>query len=209
MVVSERREREIEEMKELILSTAAAIASSEGYDKVSVRKIANKIEYSPSIIYHYFADKDEIINIIMQRGYQNIILAIASANIKRDSPEEQLIEMTRNYINAALEMPEEYMAAQLSKSPRTIKQTSFLFEGASNEKPIIAALCRCIKEINKDVDLEDSKCELISQLIIASAMGLVIKLIVEKETGDEQRNRLIECFENEIVLKIAKVVINK
>lgn len=208
MAISERREREKEEMKELILSTAAIIACSEGYDKISIRKIANKIEYSPSIIYHYFADKDEIINHLIQRGYKKIILAITSANLTCDSPEEQLKEMTKNYINAALKMPDEYMAAQLSKSPKTIKQTSLLFEGASNKKSIIGELCRCIKEINKDVDLTDRKCELISQLIIVSTMGLVLKLIVEKEIGEEQRNRLIECFANEIVLKIAKVGIN-
>lgn len=206
MATSERREREIEEMKELILSTAATIASSEGYDKLSIRKIANKIEYSPSIIYHYFTDKNEIINQLMQRGYEKIILAIASANITSDSPEEQLKEMTRNYINAALKMPDEYMAAQLSKSSKTIKQMSLLFEGASNEKSVIGALCKCTKEINKDVDLENSKCELISQLIIVSTMGLVIKLIIERDIGEEQRNRLIDCFVNEIVLKIAKVI---
>ena len=205
MAISERREREIEEMRELILSVAAMIAGSEGYDKLSIRKIAGKIEYSPSIIYHYFADKNEIISHLIQRGYKKIISAIASANMASDSPEEQLKEMARNYIDAALKMPEEYMAAQLSKSPKTIKQTSFLYEGASDEKSVIGALCKCIKEINKDIDLEDSKCELISQLIIASAMGLVIKLIAEKETGEEQRNRLVECFANEVVPKIARV----
>jgi len=189
MAISERREREIEEMRELILSVAAMIAGSEGYDKLSIRKIAGKIEYSPSIIYHYFADKNEIISHLIQRGYKKIISAIASANMASDSPEEQLKEMARNYIDAALKMPEEYMAAQLSKFPKTIKQTSFLFEGVSDEKSVIGALCKCIKEINKDIDLEDSKCELISQLIIASAMGLVIKLIVEKETGEEQRQK--------------------
>jgi len=40
---------------------------------------------------------------------------------------------------------------------------------------------------------------------IASAVGLVIKLIVEEETGEEQRNRLVQCFTNEIVPKMARV----
>ena len=134
MAISERREREIEEMRELILSAAAMIAGSEGYDKLSIRKIAGKIEYSPSIIYRYFADKNEIIGHLMQRGYK-IISAIASANMASDSPEEQVKEMARNYIDAALKMPEEYMAAQLSKFPKTIKQTSFLFEGYQMRSP--------------------------------------------------------------------------
>lgn len=204
MAISERREREKEEMKELILSAAEIIACSEGYDKISIRKIAKKIEYSPSIIYHYFSDKDEIINHLIQRGYKEIILAISSANITSDLPEEQLKEMTKNYINAALKMPDEYIAAQLSKSPKIINQTSLLFEGASNEKLIIGELCRCVKEINKEINLSDRQCEIISQIIIVSTMGLVMKLIVEKEIGEEQRNRLIEHFANETVLKIAR-----
>lgn len=203
MTLQERREREKEEMKELILSTAATIVGSEGFDKLSIRKIANEIEYSPSIIYHYFADKDEIVNHLMQRGYEKITLAITSAKITSDSPEDQLKEMTSNYINAALKMPDEYMAAQLSKSPKAIKHTSMLYKGASKGKSIIGALHQCVKEINKDIDMEESKCELISQLIIVSTMGLVMKLIIEKQIGDEQRNRLIECFTNEMVLKIA------
>lgn len=70
MVKENRREREIEEMKELILSSASAIVASEGFEKLSIRKIAKSIEYSPAIIYHYFKDKEEIINILMQRGYK-------------------------------------------------------------------------------------------------------------------------------------------
>jgi AcrR family transcriptional regulator len=72
MTIEERREREKEEMRELILSAADEIVASEGFDKLSVRKIANKIEDSASIIYHYFTDKDEILHNLMQRGYKKM-----------------------------------------------------------------------------------------------------------------------------------------
>ena len=62
MGTNERKEKEREIRRELILNTAQEIISSEGIDNVSIRKIANKIEYSPAIIYYYFKDKDEIIN---------------------------------------------------------------------------------------------------------------------------------------------------
>ena len=67
MTIEKRREREVEEMKELILSAASDIIASQGFDKLSIRKIAKKIEYSPSIIYHYFDDKEEILNVVMQK----------------------------------------------------------------------------------------------------------------------------------------------
>ncbi len=204
MALQERREREKEEMKEKILSAASAIVREEGYENLSIRKIANKIEYSPTIIYHYFVDKDEIIYYLMQRGYRKIVQAITCANSTSDTPEGHLKDMTRNYIDVALKMPDEYMSAQLSKSPKVIKHTSMLYKGASENKPIIGALQQCVKQINKDINVDDDKCEIIAQCIIVSTMGLVIKLIVENGIDDEHRNRLIEHFVNETVLKIAK-----
>ncbi|HBN85524.1 MAG TPA: hypothetical protein DDZ89_16965 [Clostridiales bacterium] len=92
----------------------------------------------------------------------------------------------------------------MAKSPKVIKHTSMLYKGASENKPIIGALQQCVKQINKDINVDDDKCEIIAQCIIVSTMGLVIKLIVENGIDDEHRNRLIEHFVNETVLKIAK-----
>lgn len=202
--IENRREREKEEMRELILSAADEIVASEGFDKLSIRKIANKIEYSPSIIYHYFVDKDEILNNLMEKGYKKIVTALSSVNIESDSPEDRLSKMIKSYIETALKMPDEFMEAHLNKSPQAIKHTSSLYKGASKEKPALAALYECIKKINEDKKIDDSKIELTSQIIAVSALGLIIKLIREKNIGDEQRQALIEYFFNEIVLRMAK-----
>ncbi|MDZ5017117.1 TetR family transcriptional regulator, partial [Clostridium perfringens] len=92
MTIEKRRDREIEEMRELILSAANEIIALEGFEKLSIRKIAKKIEYSPAIIYHYFNDKEEIINNLMLKGYKKIVSAISSAETKSNSAEEKLIE---------------------------------------------------------------------------------------------------------------------
>lgn len=204
MTLEKRREREIEEMRELILSAASDIMASEGFDKLSIRKIAKKIEYSPSIIYHYFNDKEEILNILMQRGYKEVVTAVSSIKIEGNSPEEKLKQMTKNYIKAALNMPEEFMAAQLSQSKLALKHTSSLFEGASKEKPALSALYKCLEEIYKDKDVDDITIELTAQMIVVSTLGLIFKIIVEKDIGEEQREKLIDFYSDEIVLRIAK-----
>ena len=204
MAIENRREREKEEMKKLILNAASEIVASEGFEYLSIRKIANKIEYSPSTIYHYFLDKDEIVNNLMQNGYKKIAAAISSANVESYSPEERLKQMARNYIEAALKMPDEYMAAQLNKSAQALNHTASLFKGASKEKPALTALYQCIKEINKDIELDESEIEIKSQIIVVSALGLILKLIIEKDIGDDQKQKLIDYFCGEVVLKIAK-----
>ncbi len=203
MTIEKRREREIEEMKELILSAASDIIASEGFDKLSIRKIAKKIDYSPSIIYHYFNDKEEILNNVMQRGYKKIVMAVSSVKMENNPPEERLIQMTKNYIKAALNMPDEFMAAQLNQSISALKHTSSLFKGASKEKPALSVLYQCLQEIYKDKDIDEDTIELTAQMIVVSTLGLIFKLIVEKNIGDEQRERLINFYSKEIVLRIA------
>lgn len=205
MTIAKRREREVEEMKELILSAASDIIASEGFAKLSIRKIAKKIEYSPSIIYHYFNDKEEILNVVMQRGYKKIVSAVSSMKIESSTPEEKLIKMTRNYINVALSMPEEFMAAQLNQSKVALKHTSSLFKGASKEKLALGELYQCLKEIYRDKDVDENTIELTAQMIVVSTLGFILKIIIEKDIGDEQRNNLINFYSNEIVLRIANV----
>ena len=209
MTIKNRRDREIEKMKELILTAATDIIASEGFEKLSIRKIAKKIEYSPSIIYHYFNDREEILNNVMQRGYKKIISAVSSVKMESASSEERLIEMTKNYIKAALDMPEGYIEAQLNRSKEVLKHTSSLFKGASKEKPALSSLCQCLKDIYKNEEVDEDTIELTAQMIEISTLGLVIKLIVEKDIDKEQRQRLIDFYSGKIVLRIANVNVTK
>ena len=192
MSIKERKEREKEEMRELILDAANEIITTEGIESISVRKIASRIEYSPTIIYHYFLDKDDIINQVMKRGYQKIVSTLSSVQALSETPEKRLEEQIRRYIDTALLMSDEYKAAHLSTSPAVLEHTSSLFRGASAKKPALGILSQCLKDIFRDRNLDDSLIELTSQIIAAATFGLIIKLIIEKDIGKEQRENLIE-----------------
>ena len=60
MGVKERKEREKHDMRELILKAAHQIFVDKSFEEVSIRNIADEIEYSPATIYLYFKDKNEI-----------------------------------------------------------------------------------------------------------------------------------------------------
>ena len=70
MGVKERQEREREATGRAILDAARELFVAEGYQNVSIRKIAEKIEYSPAAIYSYFPSKDDIFLALAEEGFR-------------------------------------------------------------------------------------------------------------------------------------------
>lgn len=70
MGVRERHEREREAVARAIMDAARDLFVAEGYQNVSIRKIAEKIEYSPAAIYGYFASKDDIFLALAEEGFR-------------------------------------------------------------------------------------------------------------------------------------------
>jgi AcrR family transcriptional regulator len=70
MGIKERQERDREAVSRSILDAARELFVSEGYRNVSIRKIAEKIEYSPAAIYGYFPSKDDIFYALAEEGFR-------------------------------------------------------------------------------------------------------------------------------------------
>jgi AcrR family transcriptional regulator len=70
MGIRERQERERVALRQAILSAARELFVSEGYRNVSMRKIAERIEYSPAAIYSYFPSKDDIFFALAEEGFR-------------------------------------------------------------------------------------------------------------------------------------------
>ena len=68
--VKERQEREREAVSRAILDAARDLFVAEGYHTVSIRKIADRIEYSPAAIYSYFPSKDDIFFALAEDGFR-------------------------------------------------------------------------------------------------------------------------------------------
>ena len=70
MGIKERQERDREAVRRAILDAARELFVTEGYRNVSIRKIAEKIEYSPAAIYGYFPSKDDIFYALADEGFR-------------------------------------------------------------------------------------------------------------------------------------------
>jgi AcrR family transcriptional regulator len=70
MGIKERHDRDREAVRRAILDAARDLFMSEGYANVSIRKIAERIEYSPAAIYGYFGSKDDIFFELAEEGFR-------------------------------------------------------------------------------------------------------------------------------------------
>jgi AcrR family transcriptional regulator len=76
--IAERREREREALRTRIVEAARDIVSEEGLDALSMRAIAERIEYSPATIYLYFRDKDELLREVVAEGFRRLAESAAA-----------------------------------------------------------------------------------------------------------------------------------
>jgi len=72
MGVKERQERDKEQLRASILDAARELFVAEGYRNVSIRKIAEKVEYSPAALYSYFPSKDDLFFALAEEGFRKL-----------------------------------------------------------------------------------------------------------------------------------------
>jgi AcrR family transcriptional regulator len=76
---AERRERERERVRMMIVEAARDLVSEKGLDALSMRAIGERIEYAPATIYLYFRDKDELIRTVVEEGFKRLSCCIGEA----------------------------------------------------------------------------------------------------------------------------------
>lgn len=116
MGVKERREREKSETRDKILDAARELFVAEGYEGVSMRKVAEKIEYSPTAIYVHFADKNELFHELCREDFARLQEVMKSAEMPAD-PIERLRQVGRSYIDFGRRFPNHYIFMFMTPHP--------------------------------------------------------------------------------------------
>ncbi|MEU0411182.1 TetR/AcrR family transcriptional regulator [Streptomyces griseorubiginosus] len=110
MSVQERKERERADRERLIVATAREIAEQQGWDAVTTRRLAERIEYSQPVLYSHFRGKREIIGAVAVQGAAEIAVAVRAATAGLDSPRERVAALARAYLDFAARNPAVYDA---------------------------------------------------------------------------------------------------
>ncbi|WP_207421084.1 TetR/AcrR family transcriptional regulator [Desertivirga brevis] len=108
MGIAERRLREKEELKSKIICTAWDLVKTEGWSALSIRKIADKIDYSVPVIYDHFKNKEAILLEFSKKGFRLLTETILGIIDKKDVPENKIRAIADAYWNFAAENKELY-----------------------------------------------------------------------------------------------------
>lgn len=146
MSISDRKQREKTEMRNLILDAAMKLFLEVGYEHVTLRKIAEAIEYSPGTVYLYFKDKNEIFYALQTMAfhlfYQNqsaVMSAIAN-------PKERLLKLGEAYLEFALNNPEHYDLMFIMNAPMAcVSEDEDWVEGPKTFEFLVQVVSECME----------------------------------------------------------------
>jgi AcrR family transcriptional regulator len=174
MGVKERREREKSETRDKILDAARELFVTEGYEGVSMRRVAEKIEYSPTAIYVHFADKNELFHELCQQDFGRLAEVFQGSALSND-PIERLRQIGRTYVEFGMHYPNHYKFMFMTSHPAMEPNEEECEKKGNPELDSYAFLKWTVQEaINAGRFREGlADAELISQTVWAAVHGVI------------------------------------
>jgi AcrR family transcriptional regulator len=170
----DRRTREQAAVRERILAAARELFVTHGYEAVSLREIARRVEYTAPALYTHFKDKDEILRELCRRDFES--LAQAFKRIGRiDDPVERIYRIGVSYIRFAHEYPNQYRLMFMTPDLERVPPSEVdLAEKGDPDHDAYAFLQIAVGEAHAQgvfrEDLRDS--ELLTQVLWSAVHGI-------------------------------------
>jgi len=181
MGIKERREREREEVRTKILDAARELFATEGYEAVTMRKIAERIEYSPTAIYLHFKDKESVLREICEADFLSLAQNFGAIAEIAD-PVERLRATGLAYAEFAITHPNHYRLMFMTPHPHPDEEEMEISKGNPEEDAyafLKGTVAEAIAAGRLRPGLEDA--ELVAQTMWAGMHGVVSLQIAKSE----------------------------
>jgi AcrR family transcriptional regulator len=192
MGVQERRAREKKELRQEILDAAREMFVRDGFENVSMRKIAEKIEYSPTTIYLYFQDKADLLDCLCEETFTRLTKKQTILEQTVADPLERLRKGLRGYIEFGLKHPNHYKVTFMMSPP--LDQPMRGVRSHDLGKKAFAHLRNTLALCAEHGLLEIADLDATAQATWAAIHGLTSLLIARPRFEWTERNRLIDTL---------------
>lgn len=198
MGISERKERERLEMRKLILETATEMFLEQGFEKTSIRNIAERIEYSPATIYLYFKDKTELFFAIQEVGFSKLMRYFDVIH-QFSHPMDKLRAMADAYLKFAHENPAFYDLMFIMTAPmdQVKRDDDKWLCGETAYQVLFDILSECVE--NKHIRFSDAH---VASLAMWSFVHGIASLQIRQRMmmfSDEEQHFLIQSSINSML----------
>lgn len=194
MGVKERREREKENLRQEILNAASQMFAEDGYENVSMRKIADRIEYSPTTIYLYFKDKNDLLNQICEETFAMLYAEMQKIEKQSKNALDCLQKGIRAYIEFGLEHPNHYEVTFTSPLWNKIEEEKeYKFEGSMGERTF-GYLRSIVAQAVEEGGLKRGDVDAMSQVLWAGMHGVTSLLNGHSDFPFVSQEKLIDCL---------------
>ena len=191
MGIKERQERDREAVRRSILDAARELFVAEGFQNVSIRKIAERIEYSPAAIYGYFPSKDDIFFSLAEEGFR--LLGDPSTGDRRDhlaglDPLQRIRSIFWRIYEFSREHPQYFALMFLDRSvPRISKEYDRFTFARETKQRVIEELERGVKA---NVFPPTVKPAVAMRVLTAGLLGVAALKLSDRMAPDEDADLL-------------------
>ncbi|RFZ84105.1 TetR/AcrR family transcriptional regulator [Mucilaginibacter terrenus] len=176
-----------EETRCNILTAALRIVKEEGWQALSMRKIADLIEYTAPIIYEYFANKEAILLELTRMGYLKLARELQEAKDKHTSPAKQLEDMWLAYWNYAFANKELYQVMFGITTTCSCEMVNKLEEASLPWDLISSSIGELMKIDDLDSDIICTKYYTFWSVV----HGLVSINLLNRDSGDDINKQVL------------------
>lgn len=177
MGIAERKERQRAELRDQILEAARGIVLREGFDALTMRRIADAIEYSPATIYLHFASRDEIVRSLVREAFAALVAYLAPAGTIVD-PSERLEAIGRAYVRFGIEHPQAYRLIFMESYTSSVMGTEKLDDPDEPGSRAFAFLESTVRELADTGRIAPVDPALAAEMLWAGVHGIVsLKLV--------------------------------
>ncbi len=168
----ERRERERHETRSKILDAARQLFIEQGYEAVTMRKVAQRVEYSPTAIYVHFSDKETLMRELCTQDFNKLAKSFQPV-LQLEDPLERLEQVGVAYVNFAIQFPNHYRLMFMTPRPPEVSEVD---ERKGNIQQDAYALLRAVVQSAMEKNCfrpEWSDPDLVAQILWAGVHGVV------------------------------------
>ncbi len=175
----ERRARQRAETRKMILEAARELFVSVGYEGTTMRAIAERIEYTPTAIYHHFRNKQALLAELCRADLTPLLTAMECIDAVAD-PVERLRRLCEAYVSFGLTHPMHYQLMFMTRLPKTDDADAIPSDPLENTYRLLCDTCAAVIESGQ-VHPEFTDPEELAQMLWSAMHGVLALHIVKKE----------------------------